>query len=245
MAEILYGRNAAREALRARRRHIHRLLLADKIEPAEIIDEIVALANQLRLPIEAVPRKKLDSMARHHQGVILKTGRYPTVDLEDILDRAGNEPPFILVLDHIEDPHNLGAILRTAEIVGVHGVIIPRRRAAGISPTVVNVSSGAAEHMRIAELPNLTRALKTLKQANIWVAGVENDPAAQPYHRADLSGPIALVIGSEGTGLSRLVQETCDFLIKLPMRGKIESLNASVAAGLALYEVWRARKFID
>lgn len=245
MREFLYGRNAARECLRARRRHVHKVLLADTLEPAAIIDEIVTLAGQSKSPVQRVSRKTLDNLAKGHQGVALDAGRYPTVTVEDILARSAKlqEPPFIVALDHLEDPHNLGAILRTAEVVGVHGVIIPRQRSASVTPAVVNASAGAAEHIWLAEVPNLVQSLVKLKQANVWLAGVEDTPAASLYSQADLSGAIALVIGSEGKGMSRLVRETCDFLVKLPMRGHIESLNASVAAGLILYEVWRGRRF--
>ncbi|MCB0165211.1 MAG: 23S rRNA (guanosine(2251)-2'-O)-methyltransferase RlmB [Anaerolineae bacterium] len=243
--DILYGRNAARECLRARRRHVHELLVADNLQSSSMVDELVALAAQNRIPVKRVARKALDQLAQGHQGIVLKTGRYPTVEVEDMLHRAvkQNEPPFLIVLDHIEDPHNLGAILRTAEAVGVHGVILPKQRAAGVTPTVVNVSAGAVEHMWVAEVPNLAQMLKVLKQDNVWIAGVELDPTAQLFHKANLFGPLALVVGSEGKGLSRLVRETCDFLIKLPMRGQVESLNASVACSLILYEVWRARSF--
>ncbi len=245
MRDILYGRNAARESLRARRRHIHKLMLADKVDEAPIIRELVALAQRINIPMQRLPRKKLDALARNHQGVALEVAGYPTVEVEDILDRAEklNAPPFLLALDHIEDPHNLGAILRTAEVVGVHGVLLPKQRAADVTPAVVSASAGAAEHMWVAKIPNLAQALKKLKQANVWVVGVEQTPDSQPYHRANLAGSIALVVGSEGRGMSRLVKETCDFLIQLPMRGQIESLNASVACGLILYEVWRARGF--
>lgn len=245
MHEFLSGRNAARECLRARRRHIYRVVLADNLEQAAIVTEIINLAERLRLPVQRLPRQKLDALAEHHQGVLLEVGTYPFVDLEDILARAQklNTPPFILAIDHLEDPHNLGAMLRTADAVGVHGVLLPKQRAVGVTPAVVRASAGAAEHMWIAQIPNLTHALNQLKQAGVWVAGVENTADAQPYHQANLGGPLALVIGSEGRGLSRLVKETCDFLIKLPMRGQVESLNASVAAGLVLYEVWRARDF--
>lgn len=245
MREILFGRNAVREALRARRRHLHKLLLADTVQPSAIIDEILTLAGQLKAPVQRVSRQELDNLARGNQGVALEVGRYPLVHVQDILGRAMKfgEPAFILVLDHIEDPHNLGAMLRTAEIVGVHGVILPKQRAASITPTVVNVSAGAAEHIWVAEVPNLVQVLKTLQEADVWVAGVEDAPGAVSYHRANLAGNMALVIGNEGKGLSRLVRETCDFLLKLPMRGQIESLNASVACGVILYEVWRVRGF--
>jgi len=245
MREILFGRNAARECLRARRRHIHQLMLADKVEESAIIKEITDLAGQIKIPVQRVPRKKLDSLGQQHQGVALEVGSYPTVDVEEILARAETlaAPPFLIALDHIEDPHNLGAILRTAEVVGVHGVLLPKQRAVDVTPAVVRASAGAAEHMWVAKIPNMVQALQKLKQSDVWVVGVENVPDALLYHQANLSGAIALVVGSEGRGMSRLVKETCDFLIKLPMRGQIESLNASVASSLILYEVWRARGF--
>jgi 23S rRNA (guanosine2251-2'-O)-methyltransferase len=245
MAENLYGRNVARECLRSRRRHIHRVLIAQNIERSAIIDEIQRLAGQLKIPVQIVPRQQLDKISFGHQGVALEVGRYPTVTVEDILAQAEklNEPPFVVAFDHLEDPHNLGAILRTAEAVGVHGVILPQRRSAGITPSVVSASAGATEHIWLAEVSNLVQSLKKLKEAGIWLAGIEKTAQAQPYHQTNLTGPIALVIGSEGHGLSRLAKETCDFLVKLPMRGRIESLNASVACGLILYEVWRARAF--
>ena len=245
MAQILYGRNAARECLRARRRHIHKVLIAEKTQPSAVVNEIIELAGQYKIPIRRIPRKKLDNLAKGHQGIALEVGRYPTVELDQILQRAArlNEHPFIVALDHLEDPHNLGAMLRTAEIVGVHGVLLPKQRAAGITPAVVNASAGAAEHVWVAEISNVVQARKNLQQQNIWIAGIEHTANASLYCRANLTGAIALVIGSEGKGLSRLVKDTCDFLVKLPMRGKIESLNASVAGGLILYEVWRARGF--
>jgi len=219
--------------------------VADNLQSSPLVDELVALAAQTGIPVKRIARKTLDKLAQGHQGIVLKTGRYPTVEVEDILHRAAklNEPPFLIILDHVEDPHNLGAVLRTAEAVGVHGVILPKQRAAGVTPAVVNVSAGAVEHMWVAEVPNLAQVLKVLKQDNVWIAGVELDPAAQFFHKANLTGPIALVVGSEGKGLSRLIKDTCDFLIKLPMRGQVESLNASVACSLILYEVWRARAF--
>ncbi|RME72334.1 MAG: 23S rRNA (guanosine(2251)-2'-O)-methyltransferase RlmB [Chloroflexi bacterium] len=245
MIEHLYGRNAARECLRARRRHIHKVILADSLKPSAVIDEIRHLAAGLNIPVITAPRDQLDRLATGHQGVMLETGRYPLVNLDDILARAARqeEPPFLLAVDHLEDPQNLGAILRTADAVGVHGVILPRRRAAGVTPAVVNASAGAAEHVWVAEVPNLVQSLQRLKEAGVWVVGLEKHPTAQPFHRVDLSGPVALVVGSEGTGLSRLARKTCDLLVQLPMRGRVESLNASVACALALYEIWRARGF--
>jgi 23S rRNA (guanosine2251-2'-O)-methyltransferase len=222
------------------------MMIADNVEQAAIIDEIVGLCRQLKVPVQRVPRKKLSNLAKAHQGVVLEVGRYPTVAVEDILAIAEKqvEPPFIVAFDHIEDPHNLGAIIRTADAVGVHGVLLPKRRSAGITAAVVSASAGATEHMWVAEVANLTQSLKKLKQAGVWQVGLEKATEATPYHQADLTGPLALVIGSEGKGLSRLVKESCDYLVELPMRGQIESLNASVACGLILYEVWRARNFL-
>jgi 23S rRNA (guanosine2251-2'-O)-methyltransferase len=245
MSEFLYGRNAARECLRGRRRHIHRLLIADKVAPSVVIREILTLANKSKIPVQTVPRQQLNNLVKGHQGVVMEVGRYPTVAVEDVLTHAKklSEPPFVVVVDHLEDPHNLGAIMRTAESVGVHGLVIPRRRSVGVTAAVVNASAGATEHMLVAEVSNLVQVLEKLKQANIWLVGIENTSNSLPYNQADLTGPIALVIGGEGKGMGRLVKETCDYLVKLPMRGRIESLNASVACGLTLYEVWRARGF--
>jgi 23S rRNA (guanosine2251-2'-O)-methyltransferase len=245
MSELLYGRNAVRECLRARRRHVHRLLLADNVKPSPIISEIAALSGQQKAPVVRVSRRELDNLADGHQGVALEVGQFLTVDVPDILRHAEKlgEPPFLLMLDHLEDPQNLGAILRTAEIVGIHGAIIPKQRAVKITPAVVNASAGAAEHVLVAEVPNLVQTLQTLKAQNIWVAGLEGAPESTAHHQANLTGGLVIVVGSEGKGLSRLVKETCDFLIKLPMRGKIESLNASVATAVVLYHAWQSRNF--
>ncbi|RME51084.1 MAG: 23S rRNA (guanosine(2251)-2'-O)-methyltransferase RlmB [Caldilineae bacterium] len=245
MRQHLYGRHAVRECLRARRRHIHRLLIARGVKPSPVVDEIRQRAQALGIPITEVPRAKLDAVAGAHQGVVLEVGRLPTLHPADLLAvaRRRDEMPFLLALDHIEDPHNVGAILRTAEAVGVHGALLPDRRAAGITPAVVSASAGAAEHLPVAVVPNLAAALQTLQKEDLWVVGVEKSPAAQPYHQTDLNLPLALVVGSEGRGLSRRVRQVCDFLIALPMRGQVESLNASVAGALALYEAWRARQF--
>lgn len=247
MTELLYGRNAVRECLRARRRHIHKLILAEGSKSSPIVNEVISLAQGLRVPVQEVSRQKLADLPPGNQGMALEVGRFPTLELADLLAylKKQTEPAFVLALDHIEDPHNVGAILRTAEAVGVHGVIIPNRRAAGITPAVVNTSAGASEHLRVAIVPNLAQALNTLKKENIWIAGVEKTPSARPYHQADLAMPLALVLGSEGSGMSQLVAKTCDLQLVIPMRGKVESLNASVAGALALYEAWRARQFTN
>lgn len=245
MAELLYGKNAVRECLRARRRHIHKLILAQNIKVGPVVQEITTLAHRLKIPVVQIPRSKLAQLPRGHQGVALEVGQYPTFSLTDLINYARKQsvPPFFLALDHIEDPHNVGALLRTAEAVGVHGIIIPGRRAAHITPAVVNTSAGAGEYHRVAIVPNLAQALNALKKENVWIVGVEKTPASQPYHQTDLNIPLTLVLGNEGKGVSTLIRKTCDILMEIPMGGRIESLNASVAGGLALYEVWRRRQF--
>jgi 23S rRNA (guanosine2251-2'-O)-methyltransferase len=243
--EILYGRQPVRECLRARRRHIHQLILAQGVSEKDVVAEILDLAAGLRLPLRRVPRSQLDRIAKVNQGVALEVAGYPYADIQDILRRANKlaEQPFVLALDHVQDPHNLGALLRTAEVVGAHGAIIPRRRAAEVTPAVASASAGACEHLQIAQVTNLARTLGDLKAEGLWVAGLDSHPDAQPYHQIDLNLPLALVVGAEGQGLSRLVRETCDLLLRLPMRGQIESLNASVAGGIALYAALAARGF--
>ena len=201
MAERLFGRNAVRECLRARRRHIHKLLLAQGIKQTPAVQEAVRLAEKLHVPIETVPRQKLNKLGSGNQGIALEVGRFPTFDLGALISYAQKqpEPPFLLALDHIEDPHNVGALLRTAEAVGVHGIIIPNRRAAGITPTVVNTSAGAAEHHRVAIVPNLAQALNTLKRENMWVVGVEKSGAAIPPNRPDYAAGAGFGQRREGT----------------------------------------------
>jgi 23S rRNA (guanosine2251-2'-O)-methyltransferase len=243
--EIIYGRQPVRECLLARRRHIHQLILAEGVKDAAVVGEIVNLAVDLKIPIKHVPRQQLDRLAGPHQGVALEAGRYPYADMEAILRRAQklDQPPFILALDHLQDPHNLGALLRTAEVVGVHGVVIPKRRAASVTPAVVSASAGASEHVQIAQVTNLVRALEALKAKNIWVIGLQNSPDARPYDQVDLNLPLVLLVGAEGKGLSRLASKVCDVLIRLPVRGRVESLNASVAGGVAMYAALSAREF--
>jgi len=245
MTELLFGRNAIREALVANRRRFFRLVLADRLDNAPVIAEIQNLALKYNLPVERMMRKRMDKLANNHQGIMLEVGPYPFVDIGDLLENAESfkEDPFFIALDHIEDPHNLGAILRTAELVGVHGVILPNQGQADITPSVVKASVGAAEHMKVAKVGNVAQAVSTLKKKGIWAVGVQHGNQSKSFHEADLKGPIVLVIGSEGQGMSRIVKETCDFLIEIPMRGKTESLNASVASALVLYETWRARGF--
>jgi 23S rRNA (guanosine2251-2'-O)-methyltransferase len=244
MNEILYGRNAVREALRAGRRKIYKLVLAQGTKETGIVADIVASAEKRGVPIQRVERRQLDRLGDFkHQGVAAEATPYPYVELEEILAKADQrqEIPLLLMLDCLQDPQNFGALLRTAEIVSVHGVVIPKRRAVGITPAVVNSSAGATEHLLVARMTNLVRTMEELKAKGLWTVGLEDVPHAQPYYQSDLRIPLALVVGSEGRGMGRLVRENCDILIRLPMRGRISSLNVAVAGSIALYEVWRQR----
>lgn len=208
---------------------------------AAALKDILSLARERGIPLIAVEKQKLQSMVPgvRHQGVVALAAPRAYVDMTDILVRAGEDAPFILLLNEINDPHNLGAILRTADAVGVHGVVIPKRRAAPLTPAVAKSAAGALEHVPVARVTNMVQAIKGLKEAGLWVAGAH--PAGRPYWQADLSGPLALVVGGEDKGLGRLVEESCDFLVSIPMYGRVSSLNASVAAALLLYEVRRQR----
>lgn len=245
MREILYGRQPVRETLRARRRQVFRLLLAEGVRPAGVVGQILSLAEAASIPVQTMNRRELDKLGGevNHQGLAAEVSGYPYVELAEPmrLARESQASPFLLLLDHVQDPQNLGSLLRTAEAAGVHGVIIPGRRAAGVTPAAVRASAGAAEHVRVALVANLVQAMRQLKAEGVWIAGLEAAPDAQLYTKAALSGPLGLVIGSEGQGLARLVRETCDFLIRLPMLGRVESLNAGVAGAIALYEARRQR----
>jgi 23S rRNA (guanosine2251-2'-O)-methyltransferase len=245
MWETLYGRQPVRETLRAGRRQVFRVLLAREIRLAPVVKQILTLADKANVPVQMVDRRDMDKLGGevNHQGLAAEVSGYPFVDLQDLLETApdSDEPPFLLLLDHIQDPQNLGSLLRTAEAVGVHGVIIPHRRAAGVTPAAVRASAGAAEHVHVARVPNLVRAIKSLQTQGLWLAGLEAVAQAELYTQADLAGSVGLVVGSEGQGLARLVRETCDFLIRLPLQGQVESLNAAVAGAIALYEIRRQR----
>ena len=243
--ETIYGRNAVCECLRARRRRVYKLLLAQGVKETSPVAEIVALAHQARVAIERVERAALDRIGPvNHQGIAVEASAYPYTNLEEILTQAEkrDELPFLLLLDCLEDPQNLGTLLRTADVVGVHGVLIPKRRAVGVTPAVVNASAGATEYLRVTRVTNLARTIKKLKERGVWVVGLEDLPQAQLYGQFDLSGALALVVGSEGRGMRRLVLESCDVVIRLPMRGHVGSLNAAVAGSIALYEAWRQRE---
>ena len=236
------GRNAVLELLETGK-DINKIFIANG-EKHGSINKIISIAKERKIVIVEVDRAKLNQMAMsdNHQGVIAIVPPFDYCEVEDILEEANKkqEKPFILILDGIEDPHNLGSVIITAETEGVHGIIIPKRRAATVNSTVYKVSAGAVEHMKIARVNNLNETIKYLKDNDIWVCGTDMD-AKNYYYNEKFDGPIAIVIGSEGFGMSRLVKENCDFLVKIPMKGKITSLNASVSAGIVMYEVVKQR----
>jgi 23S rRNA (guanosine2251-2'-O)-methyltransferase len=246
MREILYGRQPVREVLRARRRQVFKLLLTKGSKTTGVVGEIVRAAERSGVPVQMVERQNLDKLGSdvNHQGLATEVSGYPYLDLDDLLEAAQEtgEPPFLLLLDHVGDPQNLGSLLRTAEAAGVHGTIIPKRRAAGVTPAVVRTSAGAAEHVRVAQVTNLVRAMQALQAQGVWLAGLEALPEAALASKANLRGALGLVVGSEGQGLTRLVRESVDFLIRLPMHGQVESLNVGVAGAIALYEALRQRR---
>jgi 23S rRNA (guanosine2251-2'-O)-methyltransferase len=242
--ERIYSRHATRECLRAKRRAIKRLLLAEGVEDTPIIREIKQLAQQQRIAFMQLRRDEMNRVTPNHQGVMLEVGDYPYVELDDIFANAKkcNEPPFILVLDALQDPHNFGSLIRTAEAVGVHGIVIAERRSVAVTPAVVNASSGAVEHMRVAQVVNLARAVEELKARDVWVSALHGEGDATPLFNADLKGAVAIIVGGEGEGVHRLLRDKADFILRIPMTGKIESLNAAVAGSVALYEVFRQRR---
>ncbi len=245
MTEILYGRWAVMETLRAGRRAVQQLILAENIEEKGIVSEIIDAAQQRGSAVKRVPRRMLDDLARgaNHQGVVLRVAPYAYVELEKLLDVAESkgEKPFILILDLLQDPQNVGSLLRVADSVGVHGVVIQDRRGVGITPAVVNASSGAVEHLNVVQVTNLVQSMKKLKEMGIWMAGLDVGPTILPIDRADLNIPLGLVLGSEGEGIRRLVRDSCDLLITLPMRGHVGSLNVATVGAVALYAAWQAR----
>ena len=240
MSELIYGRHAVLETLRAARRRIYRLWLegAEDAQGSAIVQEILDRAEAAKVPVRSIKGGLFDKLAQQRanaQGVALEVDVYPYVDLDDIVAQARSEPPLILILDHIQDPQNLGALFRTAEAMAVHGVVIPERRAAGITPAVSNASAGAVEQMRVAQVANVNRAIDFLKSRNIWVTGLDSGPDVPLLEAQAVTGALAVVVGSEGEGISRLTREKCDFLVRLPMYGRVESLNAAVAGSIMLY----------
>jgi 23S rRNA (guanosine2251-2'-O)-methyltransferase len=244
MSDIIFGRNPVLEALKAEHA-ITKVLIAQGSAVSGPLAQIVRMAREQNIPTQFLPRPALDAAAgtARHQGVVAKTEPYQYAALDDILALATerNEPPFILLLDHIQDIHNLGPLLRTCEAVGAHGVIIPADRAVAITAAVRKTSAGAVEHLKVVQVPNLVRAIGALKKKGVWLVGLEKTDEAEDFLHADLTGAIGVVVGSEGQGLGRLVRESCDRLVQLPMRGQIASLNASIAGSIVLYEVMKQR----
>ena len=240
--DIVEGRNAVLELLNSDR-DVNKIFV-QKGEKHGSIMKIIAIAKENRVVIVEVEKSKLDMMSQvgSHQGVIAVVPPFNYVQVEDILDYAKekNEEPFVLILDGIEDPHNLGAIIRTAETAGIHGIIIPKRRTATINSTVSKVSAGATQHMKIARVSNINDTVKKLKDAGLWIVGTAGE-SKTIYYNHDFKGPLGIIIGSEGFGMSRLVKENADVLVTIPMKGKVTSLNASVSAGIVIYEALRQR----
>ena len=240
--DIVEGRNAVLELLNSDR-DINKIFVQSG-ERHGSINKIIALAKENKVVVTEVEKSKLDFMSKtkNHQGVIAVVPPFNYCEVEDILDfaKTKNEDAFILILDGIEDPHNLGSIIRTAETAGVHGIIIPKRRTVTVNSTVAKVSAGAVEHMKIARVNNITETIRKLKENGLWIIGTDGE-ARTLYYNQDLKGDIAIIIGSEGFGMSRLVKENTDMLVKIPMKGKITSLNASVSAGIIIYEAVKQR----
>ncbi len=243
MPEYIWGRNPVMETLHAGQR-VKRILLAEGMREAPVLATITQEAQRQHIPVDFVPRARLDQLSHNavHQGCVAQVVERSYASIDEILAhaQARQEAPFLLILDAIQDVNNLGSLLRTAEAAGVHGVIIPEHRAAEINATVVKTAAGATEHLLIAQQTNLTRTIEELKGQNVWVVGLAGE-AQTLYTQANLTGALALVVGSEGKGISRLVREHCDLLVKLPMYGHINSLNAAVAGSIALYEALRQR----
>ncbi len=236
MSEYIYGKNAVKATLENPKRVIE-LFVEEKEQ------EMIQLAIKKKIPYQVVSRKKLDQLVTGlHQGVVCEVEGYPLTDLEQLIREARATYPILIMLDGIEDPHNLGAILRSADATGVDGIILPKNRSVGLTGAVAKVSTGAIEYVKVSEVTNLVNTLKFLKTKGYWVVGLELAPKAVDFHSMKYDMPMVLVVGSEGKGISRLVLEHCDFLVKLPMVGHVNSLNASVSCGIMLYEMIKYRK---
>jgi 23S rRNA (guanosine2251-2'-O)-methyltransferase len=241
---LIVGRNPVHEVFRAARRSVRRLYLAEGITVRGPVAAIVECARSSGTSILSLQRRDLNRVSDAHQGVAAVADPYPYGGLLEVMDRATvqREPPFLLLLDVIQNPQNLGTLLRTAEAAGVHGVILPARRGVEVTTSVMSASAGACEHLLIVR-KNLAAAIAELKEAGIWIAGLEAGAEAVPIEQVDMRGSVALVVGSEGEGMRDLVRKSCDYLVRLPMRGRVGSLNAAVAGSLAVYTVWKARGY--
>ena len=240
--EIVYGRNAVTEAIKSGM-PINKVLISSG-EISGSLKAIMALVKEKHLVYQFVDKNKLNDITgtKNHQGVALYTSPAEYCEVDDILQKAkdANEAPFVIILDEIQDPHNFGAIIRTADAVGAHGIIIPKRRSVQLTGTVAKTSAGASAHVPIARVSNIPATIDQLKEAGLWIAGTDLTGTV-PFYKADFKGPIGIVIGSEGNGMGNLVTKKCDFIVTIPMKGEVSSLNASVAAGVVLYEVFKGR----
>lgn len=246
MSEILIRRNTVLEALRGSRREIYCLWVQNDLDKKQV-DTFLKAADERQIPIKRADKQAIGNMAgdSKHQGVLLETGPYIYSDVDDMLTLAATlgEEPLLLLLDLLHGPQNIGSLLRTAEICGVHGVITQDRHAPDITPTIAQFSAGATEHLLIAKVTNLVNVIKYLQQNDIWVAGMDMADHARQIGDVDLAMPLAVIVGHEGSGLRRLVRKNCDFIVRLPMRGQVESLNAAIAGSILLYSAWQARGF--
>ncbi|MCM3240877.1 23S rRNA (guanosine(2251)-2'-O)-methyltransferase RlmB [Heyndrickxia oleronia] len=239
--EFIAGKNPVIEALKSNR-DINKIWISEGSNKGQM-QQIIKLAKESKVLVQYVPKQKIDQMVKeNHQGVVAQVAAYQYAEIDDLFKLAEKkqEDPFFIILDELEDPHNLGSILRTADAAGVHGIIIPKRRAVGLTAAVAKASTGAIEHVPVARVTNLSNTIKELKERGLWIFGTDAK-GSQDYRTMDGKMPLAIVIGSEGKGISRLIKESCDFLVHLPMVGHVTSLNASVAASLLIYEVYRKR----
>src|SRR5690349_104871 len=243
MKEYIYSRNAVYEVLRAKHREVFKILISEGAQEKGRLADILSMAKERRTPVEKAQRGRLDKVHQNHQGVVAEVSGYAYSDVIEILELANqrNEPPFVLLLDSLNDPQNFGTLLRTAEAIGVHGVLIPLAHAVEVTPSVVNASSGASEHLLVARA-NLAQAIDALRDAEVWIVGLDQAAAELGSNSRHLKGALGLVVGSEGEGPRQLVRSKCDIVLKLPMRGEIESLNAAVAGSVALYLAYLARR---
>lgn len=239
--ELIIGKNPVLEALRSGR-SVNKVLVSDQLNERSL-RQIQKLSKQAGAMTQKVPKNKLNQLTTdNHQGVVAYVAAYQYASLDDLFERAEEkeEAPFFIILDELEDPHNLGSIMRTADATGVHGIIIPKRRSVGLTATVAKTSTGAIEYIPVVRVTNIVDTMKELKERHVWLVGTDGE-AKEDYRSLDGSTPIALVIGNEGKGMSRLVKDTCDWTVSLPMKGRVTSLNASVACGILLYEIYRKR----
>lgn len=240
---MIWGRNSVHEALRAGR-DVKRIVLAEGIHLSGVLADIVTLARKQGVSVQRLERRAIDRIAKtdRHQGVVAEVSEFDYATVDEILDaaRGRGEDPFILILDTLQDPQNLGTLIRTAEAVGVHGVIVPRHHAVGVTPAVAKASAGAVSHLLIAQVANLARTIEELEGRGVWVVGIDVT-GERAFDEVDLNMPLALVVGAEGKGIGRLVKEKCDLLVKIPMRGHVASLNAAAAGSIVLYNAWRQR----